>query len=125
MIPAKTVAVRDRPSSTDGRTSAARRRLVASFAMALLATGCGRTTAADPSSATRDTDRAALEACRAALASQMGLAATDLVIRDVTRSEAGIDVRVTVDGAAAPWECRTDPKGEIQAVTFIGIEADD
>ena len=55
----------------------------------------------------------------------MGLAATDLVVRDVTRSEAGIDVRVTVDGAAAPWECRTDPKGEIQAVTFIGIEADD
>ena len=94
--------------------------------MALLATGCD-TTAADPSSATRGTDTRALEACRAAIASQMGLAATDLVIRDVTRSEAGIDVRVTVDGAAAPWECRTDPRSEatIQAVTFTGIEADD
>ena len=60
MIPAKTVAVRDRPSSTDGRTSAARRRIAASFAMALLATGCDRQTAADPVLGDRGTDRAAL-----------------------------------------------------------------
>ena len=69
-------------------------------------------------------DTAALEACRAAIASQMGLSAAEVAIRDVTRSEAGVFVRATVDDADAPWECMTDPKGLIAAVTFTGVVAD-
>jgi hypothetical protein len=100
-------------------------RLFAIFiAAAILGTGCDRTATAGPSATVRDAGLPAAQACRAAIASQMGLAVAEVAIRDVTRSEAGVGVRATVDGADAPWECMTDPEGQIQAVTFIGVEAD-
>ena len=54
----------------------------------------------------------------------MGLAVTEVAVRDVTRSETGIGVRATVDGADAPWECVTDPEGVIAAISFTGVVAD-
>lgn len=123
MIPAGTAAIRDRAFSEGGGAIAGKRRLAASVALAILATGCDGADATDPSS-TGDAQRAAVDACRTAIASQMGLAPARLAIREVTRWETGVNVRVTVDGAAAPWECRTDFRNQIQAVTFTGIEAD-
>ncbi len=94
------------------------------IAAAIFGTGCDRTATAGPSATVRNAGLPAAQACRAAIAGQMGLAVAEVAIRDVTRSEAGVGVRATVDGADAPWECLTDPEGLIQGVTFTGVEAD-
>jgi hypothetical protein len=71
-----------------------------------------------------DPHAVAVDACRTAMASQMGLAVAQVTIQSVVPSEASVAVRPTVDGAEAPWECLSDLKGEIVAVSFVGEEAD-
>jgi hypothetical protein len=90
-------------------------------ALVVLGTGCDRAATAGSPAAL---DTAPVEACREAFADQMGVAAAQVEIRNVTRTGSGMGMLATIDGAEVPWECMTDLSGEITALSFTGTIAD-
>ncbi|SEM95588.1 hypothetical protein SAMN04488103_102548 [Gemmobacter aquatilis] len=98
--------------------------LTAGLAVLLLA-GCVETgPAPEIVLAPTEMDKAspAYQACRAAIARQVGVKASDVAIFDFVMSEAGTQVRATVAGAEAPWSCLTSNDGVVQQVMYTGSE---
>jgi hypothetical protein len=96
------------------------------FAVALGAfalTGCVETTMSDPVAVTGGnlTGTTATN-CKSAIAREMNRNISDVVIFDVSESEAGNVAQATVAGAEAPWICRTDRNGVVAQVMFSGSE---
>jgi len=65
---------------------------------------------------------AAERACVAAVAGKTNVPADKLKVIGSLGSEAGIQVRVSVPGADAPWDCMTDQKGKPWNVSYSGTE---
>lgn len=58
--------------------------------------------------------------CRAAIAREMNRSISDVVIFDVSESEAGNVAQASVAGAEAAWICRTDRTGRVAQVMYSG-----
>jgi hypothetical protein len=61
-------------------------------------------------------------ACRAAIASEVGVPVSEVAVFDVADSEAGVGVQASVAGADAPWACLADADGRVQGVAYTGSE---
>lgn len=72
--------------------------------------------------AKRETHPASEKACLAAVAKQVGTSSSKLSVIESLGSEAGIQVKVKVPGAQAPWACMTDQKGKPWNVSYTGSE---
>jgi hypothetical protein len=75
------------------------------------------------SNAAADSGTAIAEkACLEAVAKQTNLPVDKLKIKDVSESQSGINVMVTVPDATAPWSCLSSKNGDVDRVTFTGSE---
>lgn len=72
--------------------------------------------------AKRESHPASEKACLTAVAAKVGVASSKLSVIDSLGSEAGIQVKVKVPGADAPWACTTDQKGKPWNVSYTGSE---
>jgi len=70
----------------------------------------------------RETHPASEKACLAAVAKKTNVASTKLSVIESLGSEAGIQVKVRVPSADAPWNCMTDQKGKVWNVSYSGSE---
>lgn len=88
---------------------------------ALAIVGCVETTMTEPVAVTGGnlTGTSATN-CRAAIAREMNRNVSDVVIFDVSESEAGNVALASVAGAEAPWICRTDRNGVVGQVMYSG-----
>lgn len=72
--------------------------------------------------AKRESHPASEKACLTAVAAKVGVASSKLSVIESLGSEAGIQVKVRVPGADAPWACMTDQKGKPWNVSYSGSE---
>lgn len=72
--------------------------------------------------AKRESHPASEKACLTAVAAKVGVASSKLSVIESLGSEAGIQVKVRVPGADAPWACMTDQKGKPWNVSYTGSE---
>jgi hypothetical protein len=94
--------------------------LVAAFGLLAL-TACVETSMSEPVAVTGGnlTGTTATN-CRAAIAQAMNRNISDVVIFDVSESEAGNVAQASVAGADQPWICRTDRNGVVGQVMYSG-----
>lgn len=94
--------------------------LVASFALV----GCVDATPEAPLLTPTDADRStpAYQACVAAIAKTTGQRAADVNVIEYIYSEANTQVRATIPGADAPWQCLSSNSGQVAQVMFTGSE---
>lgn len=99
------------------------RHVLSAVATLLLVSACGETSDVQPVALTGgDFTSPAAVACRAAIAAEVGVPASDVAVFDVAESEAGVGVQATVAGAEAPWSCLADADGRVQGVSYTGTE---
>jgi hypothetical protein len=99
------------------------KQALTAMATLLLAAACSETTGVQPVALTGgDFTSPAAVACRAAIASEVGVPVSDVAVFDVADSEAGVGVQASVAGADAPWSCLADAAGRVQGITYTGSE---
>jgi hypothetical protein len=115
-----TVSISNNPDGTSEMSYTGKNR--ANGVCTIAAAGATPAPAAKPVAAKRETHPTAEKACIAAVAQKTNVAASKLSVTEALGAEAGIQVKVQVPGADAPWACMTDAKGKPWSVNFTGSE---
>ncbi|PZQ47156.1 MAG: hypothetical protein DI556_18235 [Rhodovulum sulfidophilum] len=65
--------------------------------------------------------RAVSDACRVAVAAAAGVPVSEVTPLDLMAGGAGIEARMVVGGARAPWACFADRTGTIRGVEYTAV----
>lgn len=118
-----TISISNNPDGTSDMSYTGKNRANGVCQIAKDAPAATTTAAAKPAATpARETHPASEKTCLAAVAKKTNVAAAKLSVIESQGSEAGIQVKVKVPGADAPWNCMTDQKGKVWNVSYSGSE---
>lgn len=118
-----TLSINNNPDGTSSMSYTGKNRANGICQIAKDAPAATTTAAAKPATKpARETPPASEKACLAAVAKKTNVAGAKLSVIESVGSEAGIQVKVKVPGADAPWTCMTDQKGKVWNVSYSGSE---